>query len=266
MELLLAFEKIGNLEMLAEHLAKDASVISRNLQKLASELPVLAKKNGRWRMTPLGRQINLLSLEYLEKFEKFATKRHHKTSLFKSIIPAHSLLIAINTQKALRDPAMGRRSNSEAEKNILRLLQHWRKGRRPIIHVKHVSENRASFFYRGSIGVDFISELEPKENELILEKSKSSAFTGTDLEKEIRRIKPEALVLVGFTGGECIDATARQASDLGYRIFVIDDATATFDIVGPNGKIHTANKVHKNTLATLHAHFAEVIETDSALV
>jgi nicotinamidase-related amidase len=208
-----------------------------------------------------------LNREYLEKAELLTESgRSQKATLFQSILPKHSLLIAINTQKALRDPAMGSRSNSEAEKNILRLFAHWRKEQRPILHVKHVSENPDSFFYRHGPGVDFISGLEPKKTETILEKNKSSAFTGTNLEKFIRRIQPEALVLVGFTGGECIDATAKQAHDLGYKTFVIDDATASFDIVGPNGKLHKATKVHRNILANLHAHFAEVIETESALL
>jgi hypothetical protein len=39
MELLLAFEVAGNLENLADLMAKDQSVISRNLQRLANEIP-----------------------------------------------------------------------------------------------------------------------------------------------------------------------------------------------------------------------------------
>ena len=266
MELLLAFETAGNLESLADHIAKDPSVVSRNLQKLASQAPVIAKVGGRWRITPLGRQLNILSQEYLVRLEGLIGDRQGKQQyVASSVLPNNALLIAVNTQKALRDPARGRRSNSSAEQNIERLFKHWRKKKRRIVHVKHVSVNPASFFYRESSGVEFISGLEPHSNELVIEKSKASAFVETKLEKVIRQIKPEALVLVGFTGGECIDATARHASDLGFRTLVVGDATATFDIVGPNGKLHKAEKVHKNILANLHSLFAEVIETDSIL-
>ena len=265
MELLLAFEATGNLERLSEVLAKDSSVVSRNLQKLASERPVLAKAGGRWRITPLGRQLNVLSREHLSNLEKLIGNSRAKQTLVRPVIPANSALVAINTQKALHDPSRGRRSNSRAEVNIQKLLQHWRHLRKPIIHIKHVSENPASFFYKDSPGVNFIDGLEPESTELVIEKSKASAFIGTKLEKILLKMKLDALVLVGFTGGECIDATARQSSDLGFRTFVVGDATATFDIVGPSGKVHRAEKVHKATLASLHALFAEVIDTEAVI-
>lgn len=264
MELLLAFEIAGSLETLADLMAKDASVISRHLQRLAGEHPVLAKTNGRWRLSPLGRQVNGLNRKYLGELGQLTKPLRRKVSSAMAV-PENSLLVVINAQKALHDPARGRRSNTRAEENISRILTSWRKRRQPIVHVKHVSENPASFFYRESEGVEFIATFAPLKNEMIIEKSKASAFTGTNLEKVVHQIKTPALVLVGFTGGECIDATARQASDLGFETFVIGDATATFDIVGPKGKLIRAEKVHKNTLDHLHAFFAEVLETDSLL-
>lgn len=266
MELLLAFEASGSLDKLADAMAKDSSVISRNLQKLSQEFPVLIKASGRWRITPFGRQINNLSRQFLTSVDDLTSEvSKNKNTFGTSKVPEHSLLVVINAQKALYDPAQGRRSNSDAEKNIERMLEFWRKKKRPIIHVKHVSDNPASLFYRKIPGVDFIPNLSPKNQELIIEKSKASAFTGTNLQKLIGQLKTEALVLVGFTGGECIDATARQSSDLGFHTFVVGDATATFDIVGPKNKLHKADKVHKSTLAALHALFAEVLETDAII-
>ncbi len=57
-ELLLAFETHGSVFSLAEVFARDVSVMSRQLQKLAQQAPVLEKQQGKWRLTPLGRQIN----------------------------------------------------------------------------------------------------------------------------------------------------------------------------------------------------------------
>ena len=266
MELLLEFEAAGSLEKLADSMAKDPSVVSRNLQKLALDFPVLSKVQRKWCITPLGRQVNVLSREHMSQIQGLLGRGSQKRkSPALPTIPANSLLLLINVQKALQDPARGRRSNAKAEQNILRLLEYWRKGNRAIVHIKHVSENPASFFYRKSPGVEFISGVEPRSGEKVMEKSKASALVGTQLEKLIRHKKPDALVLIGFTGGECIDATARQASDLGFNTMVVGDATATFDITGPDGKLHRADKVHKNILANLHAMFAEVIETDTII-
>jgi DNA-binding transcriptional LysR family regulator len=56
-ELLLAFETAPSLEALARALGRDASVLSRQLQRIAQETPALEKTHGRWRLTPLGKQL-----------------------------------------------------------------------------------------------------------------------------------------------------------------------------------------------------------------
>lgn len=56
-ELLLAFETAPSLEALARVLGRDASVLSRQLQRIAQETPALEKTHGRWRLTPLGKQL-----------------------------------------------------------------------------------------------------------------------------------------------------------------------------------------------------------------
>jgi nicotinamidase-related amidase len=266
MELLLAFEVSGSLERLAELMAKDPSVISRNLRRLADEWPVLIKSAGRWQITPLGRQVNSMSREYQSRLNALTgvlKKRKWGSSPF--AFSQQSLLVVINAQKALQDPAYGRRNNSEAERNILKLLNYFRSEKRSIAHVKHVSDNPASFFYTASSGTDFIPALAPKEYEAVFEKAKASVFSAIGFEKYARSLKVDSLILTGFTAGECIDATARQGHDLGFKIIIIADATATFDIKGPKGKLHKAEKIHKGTLAVLHSLFAEVVETDVIL-
>jgi DNA-binding transcriptional LysR family regulator len=57
-ELLATFEIAGTLSGLATLLAKDVSVVSRQLQRVARTAPVLEKTQGRWRLTSLGHQIN----------------------------------------------------------------------------------------------------------------------------------------------------------------------------------------------------------------
>lgn len=69
------------------------------------------------------------------------------------------------------------------------------------------------------------------------------------------------IILTGFTANECIDATARQASDLGFSTYVVADATATFDFHGDDGKLFKADRVHRLILANLQALFAKVVET-----
>jgi nicotinamidase-related amidase len=183
-----------------------------------------------------------------------------------SIAPEGALFVIINAQKALHYSDQRHRSNLKAEGNILDALKHWRKRKWPVLHIKHVSDSRSSLFYRKSEVIEFIGGFEPFGREMVIEKTKASAFVKTDFEKFVRKLKVPAIVLTGFTAGECIDATARHANDLEIRTIVIGDATATFDIVGPDGKLYKADKIHRSMLANIHANFADVISTSSAIL
>ncbi len=266
MELLMAFESAGSLEKLADAMAKDASVVSRNLQKLAGIAPVIAKVAGRWHLTPLGKRVNVFSRQFLGGFSQLlAGPKPKKGEVPIPLVPERAILLVINGQKSLQDSWRGSPSNLSAEQNIGKLLAHWRRTGRLIVHVKHISQNPESPFFTRSPGCDFMETLQPQKGEVVIEKRRASAFAETNLLKFLRKKKPEALVLVGFTAAECIDATARQASDLGFLTFVVGDATATFDLRGPKNQLYKAVKLHKITLAKLHALFAEVVETEKLL-
>jgi len=56
----------------------------------------------------------------------------------------------------------------------------------------------------------------------------SSAFIGTTLEADLRRRGLTTLVVVGMQTNMCVSTTARMAGNLGFKTFVVSDATATF--------------------------------------
>lgn len=266
LELLLAFESTQGLAALAETMAKDPSVISRNLQKIAEEYPVLKKVRRRWELTPLGTQVNEETKTYLTKHTEMLALDLKRKSASVSPFTKKSILIIINAQKGLCETADGLGNTSSAERNISLLLSFWRSKGRATIHIKHVSENPSSKFYRGSSGCDFMESLAPIRNERTVEKSKSSAFSGTELESLLNREDPENVILVGFTANECIDATARDAYSLGFQSYVVGDATAMFDIHDTNGRLLKAERVHRLTLANINALYAKVIQTKDIIV
>jgi nicotinamidase-related amidase len=103
--------------------------------------------------------------------------------------------------------------------------------------------------------------LRPLANEPVLEKDKASAFSNSALEVLLEQINAESLFIVGFTANECIDATAKDSNSLGFVSYVVGDATAVFDMRGPDGKLIKAERLHKLTLANIHAYSATVIQT-----
>jgi nicotinamidase-related amidase len=261
LELLLAFEESQGLAELAQRMAKDPSVVSRNLQRVAESGPVLAKVRNRWELTPLGQKINSRTREFLKGIATELAEQERKNQPTEAYESARALLVVINAQNGLLLPHSQQRNNSRAEQNIALLLKKWRTSGRPIAHIKHVSDNPDSLFYRHSLNADFLPLLEPLPDEFIIEKSKSSAFAATSLGSLLEKEEITTLVLSGFTANECIDATARSACDLGFNTFVVGDATAMFDVTDQNGKLLAAERMHQLILANLNALFAKVLET-----
>ncbi len=265
LELLLAFEQSKGLGELAEIMAKDPSVVSRSLQRLAEDYPVLKKNKGRWEITPLGQQINEHTRAFLAKHAEVLSEFGKTTNSNIREIDDKTFLIIVNAQKGLLDASgVGGHNfsgDSSAERNILHILQHWRSRRRGVVHVKHTSSNPNSRFFRNAPGCEILTSLAPLENELIIEKEKSSAFGDTSLEGLLAQRNCTSVVLVGFTANECIDATARDAVGLGFTAIVIGDATATFDLRDPSGKLVKAERVHRLTLANISALYAKVLNT-----
>ncbi len=264
LELLLAFQESEGLGQLSETIGRDPSVVSRSLQRIAEEHPVLLKVRGRWELTPLGRQINNLTRSTLTAYQQLLPKNATDRKTKINISPK-SVLIIINAQVGLLDSTQEGRNNSEAEINISKLLTLWRKNKGPVIHVKHVSENPQSMFFRSASGCDFLPSLNPVDQEDVIEKTKSSAFAGTTLEARLREIEADNILFAGFTANECIDAAAKDAASMEFASFVVGDATAMFDIRDPNGKLIKAERIHKLTLANINAYYAKVIRTEDVI-
>ncbi len=258
--LLTAFEETKGLAKLAESLMRDPSVISRALQRIAEDFPVLVKVKGRWELTPLGRQVNEQTRNFSLALDELLKSQANPKAQTHHFFDEKSVLLVINAQVGLLDLTQEGRNNSDAEKNIVHVLAHWRKNKRHVIHVKHISDNPGSIFYKGSTGSDFLPNLGPQSNEEIIEKTKSSAFSETNLSDLIKSLEPSAVCLVGFTANECIDATAKDAAALGLTSFVVGDATAMFDMRSPDGKLLKAERLHKLTLANINAFYAKVIQ------
>jgi nicotinamidase-related amidase len=72
-----------------------------------------------------------------------------------------------------------------------------------------------------------IDQIKPQPGELVVNKTNGGAFSGTNLDFILRNMDIESLILVGFLTDECVAATAYHASDIGYDVILVRDATAT---------------------------------------
>jgi nicotinamidase-related amidase len=180
-------------------------------------------------------------------------------------IAQNAALLLIDLQKGFDAPAWGRRNNPRLEARVGELLGAWRGSRRPVIHVRHMSTDPRSPLRPGQRGNEFIEHLAPQPGERVIEKRVNSCFIGTSLERHLRRGGTQALVIVGLTTNHCVSTTARMAGNLGFRAWVVSDATATFDRTGPDGVRHRAEQIHSIALADLHGEFATVVDTAATI-
>jgi len=180
-------------------------------------------------------------------------------------IPDDAVLVLVDVQKGFDDPAWGRRNNPQAERNMAKLLELWRATGRPVVHFQHHSTRADSPLNPASPGNAIKEIVRPASGEPVFSKEAHSCFIGTGLEDWLRERGHRTLVIVGLTTPHCVSTTARMAGDLGYRPYVVADATAAFETTGPDGKQHDAEEVHVLSLAALHEEFATVLGTEEIL-
>jgi len=56
-----------------------------------------------------------------------------------------------------------------------------------------------------------------------------------------------------------------MAGNLGFDAWVVSDATATFDRVGPDGVTYSAEQIHAIALSDIHGEFGAVVDTATVL-
>lgn len=177
----------------------------------------------------------------------------------------HPALILIDIQRGFADLSWGQRNNPAFERNVARLLQHWRRHAWAIIHVRHNSTNPQSPLRPGQIGNDFMECASPISGERVVEKTVNSAFIGTNLQVSLETAGLKKLVFAGLTTDHCVSTTVRMAANLGFTASVLSDATATFLRADYEGQAIAAETVHRVSLASLEEEFAQVISTSNIL-
>jgi nicotinamidase-related amidase len=180
-------------------------------------------------------------------------------------LPQSTALVLVDVQEAFLDSRFGERNNPQAESNIAQLLAEWRSSGRPIRHVVHDSVEPNSLLRPDSPGNAIQAVAIPKAGEPVYRKHVNSGFIGTKLEGDLHRDGIDTVVIVGLTTNHCVSTTARMAGNLGFKTFVISDATASFARPALDGTLRPAEEVHFAALSDLHGEFATVVDTAEVL-
>lgn len=105
----------------------------------------------------------------------------------------------------------------------------------------------------GSKDAEFLPEVAPKGDEIIINKTASGVFNATNLEFVLRNMGITGLFVCGVYTNECVSTTVRDACDRGFYTTLINDACAT---VTP--------ELHNATIGTIKDRYARVLTTEEA--
>ncbi|OBU00395.1 hypothetical protein VE01_01628 [Pseudogymnoascus verrucosus] len=88
-------------------------------------------------------------------------------------------------------------------------------------------------FEEGTFGAEIYKGLEPdpKSGDVVISKHwNQSSFKNTDLDWQLRQRNITDLVFAGLVANTCIETTARMANEEGYKVTMLNDATAGWTI------------------------------------
>jgi nicotinamidase-related amidase len=137
----------------------------------------------------------------------------------------------------------------------------------PIVRVFHVegSLDNSNAFAHASGYIRPIEGLADFDASHTVHKSRHSALIGTGLDVWLTQQGIQKLIISGIRTEQCCETTTRHASDLGWTIDYVLDATLTFDMQNANGSTLSAADIKTRTATVLEGRFARVCTVEQAL-
>lgn len=129
----------------------------------------------------------------------------------------------------------------------------------PVVRVLHEEPGDASEPFAPASGlVRPLDGLSGFDAALTVRKTRHSALVGTGLDVWLVAQGIRRLVISGIRTEQCCETTARHASDLGWQVVFVPEATLTWDIPLPGGGVLPVAAIQERTSAALRHRFADV--------
>ena len=175
-------------------------------------------------------------------------------------------LLIIDVQESFRQRPIWRTvSDPKLADHLLPVVEAARAAGDEVIWVLHSEPGTGSTFDPESGFVTILPPLSPAEHEPVLTKTSHNAFTTTSLQQLLTSRGVTELVITGLRTEQCCETTARHASDLGFQVRYVTDATLTFPMHTRSGREVSAAEIRERTEMVLDGRFAHIVSTAGAL-
>ena len=182
-----------------------------------------------------------------------------------SIDTSSTALLVIDFQNEYFSGKMPIPDGKAALNNAKRLIEMADASDMPVFHIQHLTPSGAPIFAEGSSSADFHADIQPAANHAVVRKTSISVFPTTDIDAQLKAKGIKTLIVSGLMTHACVAGATRDAVPLGYDVIVANDACATRDLDGADGKTVPHGVLHQASLATLADTFADVQSTDAIL-
>jgi nicotinamidase-related amidase len=185
--------------------------------------------------------------------------------------PTQALLL-VDVQESFRKRSYWRANELPAFlKNVQLLIDRCRSAGIPIAQVFHEELNNdpSDPFTRSSGLVRQMPELSLQADGVFYKQVHSAMFAraadGVTLEDWLRRLGVDEVLVTGIRTEQCCETTTRHASDLGFKVRYITDATLTFPMQSRGGREFSPAEIRERTELVLDGRFAQVMTTAEVL-
>jgi nicotinamidase-related amidase len=96
--------------------------------------------------------------------------------------------------------------------------------------------------------------LAPRDGELVVQKTTSGPLAGTDIDRRLRGLGVEHVLVTGVATNVCVTGMVRELADADFDAYVVTDACAT-----------PGRETHEAAVASLGGTFATLVDTNEAI-
>jgi nicotinamidase-related amidase len=96
-------------------------------------------------------------------------------------------------------------------------------------------------------------------------KRSHSALVGSGLDVWLVRHGIKRLIVSGIRTEQCCETTTRHASDVGYKVDYVTEATLTFAMTDRKGRVWSPAEIRAATELVLDTRFARIVDVPAAL-
>ena len=132
----------------------------------------------------------------------------------------------------------------------------------PVVQIFHVEDSGVFSLASGHVKTLAGLRIEP---DAVFHKSSHSALVGSGLDVWLVRHGIRRLIVTGIRTEQCCETTTRHASDCGYEVVYVTEATLTFPMTDRHGRVWSPEEIKARTELVLQDRFAQISTVDACL-